>query len=60
MIGYFAQHHIDALESALSPLQHMMKIAPQSSEQELRGLLGSFGITGPLAIQVRLGSGDEE
>ena len=54
VIGYFAQHHIDALESTLSPLQHMMKIAPQSSEQELRGLLGSFGITGQLAIQVGL------
>ena len=56
VIGYFAQHHIDALESTLSPLQHMMKIAPQSSEQELRGLLGSFGITGQLAIQVGLRS----
>ena len=33
VIGYFAQHHIDALESTLSPLQHMMKIAPQSSER---------------------------
>ena len=24
-IGYFAQHHIDALENALTPVQHMQK-----------------------------------
>ena len=51
-IGYFVQHHIDSLENGLTPLQHMMKIAPRATEQELRGLLGSFGISGPLAIQV--------
>lgn len=51
-IGYFAQHHIDALNNVLSPLQHLQKLHPLAKEQELRSLLGSFGITGPLAIQV--------
>ena len=50
-IGYFAQHHVDALESVLTPLQHMQKLAPLAKEQELRALLGSFGITGALAVQ---------
>ena len=50
-IGYFAQHHVDALENVLTPLQHMQKLAPLAKEQELRALLGSFGITGALAVQ---------
>lgn len=51
-IGYFAQHHIDALNNVLTPLQHLQKLNPLGKEQEFRSLLGSFGITGPLAIQV--------
>ena len=43
---------MDTLNHVLSPIQHLQKLHPLAKEQELRSLLGSFGITGPLAIQV--------
>lgn len=47
----FSQHHVDGLDLALSPLQYLVKEYPDIKEQELRSHLGSFGISGPLALQ---------
>ncbi|NRA71900.1 MAG: ABC transporter ATP-binding protein [Gammaproteobacteria bacterium] len=48
-IGYFAQHQLDALRKQDTALEHMMRLAPDKSEQELRNYLGSFGFSGDLA-----------
>lgn len=45
VIGYFAQHQIDHLNLATSPLDHLRDLAPHVREQELRAFLGSFGFT---------------
>jgi len=42
VIGYFAQHQLDDLDPAESPLQLLRRIAPDAREQELRDFLGSF------------------
>jgi ATP-binding cassette subfamily F protein 3 len=51
-IGYFAQHQLDALRKQDTALEHMVRLAPDKSEQELRNYLGSFGFTGDLATTV--------
>jgi ATP-binding cassette subfamily F protein 3 len=45
-VGYFAQHQLDMLDLASSPLQHLMRVAPGTREQELRNYLGGFGFGG--------------
>jgi len=45
-VGYFAQHQLDVLDMHATPLQHLMRIAPQTREQELRNYLGGFGFGG--------------
>jgi ATP-binding cassette subfamily F protein 3 len=50
-IGYFAQHQIDHLELADTPLNHLKKIAKNTSEQELRNFLGSFGFSGNRIVE---------
>lgn len=48
-IGYFAQHQLETLHPDSSPLEHMVRIAPQAREQELRTFLGSFNFRGDMA-----------
>ena len=48
-IGYFAQHQVEMLRNDESPLWHLMKIAPDTREQELRNFLGSFHFQGDMA-----------
>ncbi|WP_375752320.1 ABC transporter ATP-binding protein [Vibrio sp. HN007] len=50
-IGYFAQHQLETLHPEETPLQHMMQIAPEKTEQELRNYLGSFGFHGDKALE---------
>ena len=45
-VGYFAQHQLDMLDLASSPLQHLSRIALGTREQELRNYLGGFGFGG--------------
>jgi len=45
-IGYFAQHQLDMLDVASTPLQHLVRIEPQTRELELRSYLGGFGFSG--------------
>jgi ATP-binding cassette, subfamily F, member 3 len=46
VIGYFAQHQVEMLRHDESPLWHLVKIAPDAREQELRNFLGSFNFPG--------------
>jgi ATP-binding cassette subfamily F protein 3 len=50
-IGYFAQHQLETLHPEETPLQHMMQIAPDHTEQQLRDYLGSFGFQGDKALE---------
>lgn len=50
-IGYFAQHQLETLHLQETPLQHMMQIAPDKTELELRNYLGSFGFQGEKALE---------
>jgi ATP-binding cassette subfamily F protein 3 len=47
-IGYFAQHQVEMLRHEESPLWHLMKIAPNTREQELRNFLGGFNFPGEM------------
>lgn len=49
-IGYFAQHQLETLHPEETALQHMMQIAPDQTEQQLRDYLGSFGFRGDKAL----------
>ncbi|MGV3742691.1 MAG: ATP-binding cassette domain-containing protein, partial [Burkholderiaceae bacterium] len=46
--GYFAQHQVEMLRHDESPLWHLVKIAPDAREQELRNFLGSFNFPGDM------------
>ena len=48
-IGYFAQHQLEQLLPDESPLQHMMKLDPQTREQEHLNYLGGFDFKGEMA-----------
>lgn len=50
-IGYFAQHHVDAMDLNLSAVSWMAQAFPGKSDEEYRRHLGSFGITGSLGLQ---------
>jgi ATP-binding cassette subfamily F protein 3 len=45
-IGYFAQHQLENLDSAATPLQHMERMAPKETTLALRTFLGRFGLAG--------------
>ncbi|MDD4910659.1 MAG: ATP-binding cassette domain-containing protein [Sideroxydans sp.] len=45
-IGYFAQHQLENLDGAATPLQHMERIAPKETTLVLRTFLGRFGLAG--------------
>jgi ATP-binding cassette subfamily F protein 3 len=46
VIGYFAQHQLDALDPTASPLLHLQRIASGEREQTLRDFLGGFDFRG--------------
>ncbi|OAQ96508.1 hypothetical protein LLEC1_01769 [Akanthomyces lecanii] len=50
-IGFFAQHHIDALDLTVSAVSFMAKNYPGKSDEEYRRQLGAFGITGTTGLQ---------
>jgi len=49
-IGYFAQHQLETLRPQDSPLQHLVRLAPQATEQSLRDFVGGFGFHGDKAL----------
>ncbi|OAX42575.1 hypothetical protein K503DRAFT_790070 [Rhizopogon vinicolor AM-OR11-026] len=51
-IGYFSQHHVDTLNPAMSPVQFLASKYPGKTEQEYRGHLGNFQISGMTGLQL--------
>jgi ATP-binding cassette subfamily F protein 3 len=49
-IGYFAQHQLEQLDSAASPLQHVQRLDPLARELDLRKFLGGFGFIGDMVF----------
>jgi ATP-binding cassette subfamily F protein 3 len=50
-IGYFAQHQLDQLRPAETPLQHLQRLDPRAAEQALRDFLGGFGFSAERALE---------
>ncbi|KAL4939776.1 hypothetical protein BDV06DRAFT_198161 [Aspergillus oleicola] len=50
-IGFFAQHHVDALDMTTSAVSFMAKTYPGKTDEEYRRHLGAFGITGMTGLQ---------
>jgi ATP-binding cassette, subfamily F, member 3 len=50
-IGFFAQHHVDALDLTTSAVSFMSKTYPGRTDEEYRRTLGAFGITGTTGLQ---------
>ncbi|KAI9881050.1 MAG: hypothetical protein M1830_008932 [Pleopsidium flavum] len=50
-IGFFAQHHVDALDMNASAVGFMAKNYPGKADEEYRRHLGAFGITGMTGLQ---------
>jgi ATP-binding cassette, subfamily F, member 3 len=48
-IGYFAQHQLEQLRGAESPLQHLARQEPAARELDLRSYLGHFDFRGEMA-----------
>ncbi len=55
-LAYFSQHHVDALEvdqvvRRSTPVDFLALKQPGLPEEEYRGMLGRFGISGQTAVQ---------
>ena len=50
-IGYFAQHQLEQLDFAASPLLHLQRLDPKASESDLRKYLGGFAFNNDMAIE---------
>ena len=50
-IGFFAQHHVDALDMSTSAVGFMQKNYHGKTDEEYRRHLGAFGITGMTGLQ---------
>jgi ATP-binding cassette, subfamily F, member 3 len=50
-IGFFAQHHVDALDMNASAVGFMATNYPGKTDEEYRRHLGAFGITGMTGLQ---------
>ncbi|MFC1749866.1 ATP-binding cassette domain-containing protein [Pseudomonadota bacterium] len=48
-IGYFAQHQLEQLRPDESCMQHLLKLNPKATEQDLRDFLGGFAFNGDMA-----------
>ncbi len=49
-IGYFAQHQLDQLDPNSSPLDHLLRLDPKVTEQQVRDYLGGFGFSSERAL----------
>jgi len=50
-VGFFAQHHVDALDLNASAVSFMANKYPGKTDEEYRRQLGAFGITGTRGLQ---------
>jgi ATP-binding cassette subfamily F protein 3 len=46
IVGYFAQHQLEQLDPAASPMEHFKRLDPAAGEQVLRNYLGGFNFRG--------------
>jgi len=61
VVGYFAQHQLELLDSDASPMQHLLRRSPDLREQEARDFLGGFDFRDDRVLQpVRPLSGGEK
>lgn len=49
--GYFSQHHVDQLDMNVNCVEILQQSYPGKPVEEYRRQLGSFGISGDLALQ---------
>ncbi|XP_071445879.1 ATP-binding cassette sub-family F member 3 isoform X2 [Hetaerina americana] len=49
--GYFSQHHVDQLDMGVSSVELLQSSYPGKPIEEYRRQLGSFGISGDMALQ---------
>ncbi|XP_011300305.1 ATP-binding cassette sub-family F member 3 isoform X2 [Fopius arisanus] len=49
--GYFSQHHVDQLDMTVCPVELLQNHFPGKPTEEYRRMLGSFGVSGDLALQ---------
>lgn len=50
-IAYFAQHQVDTLNFAESPLWHMRHYFPEKSDKEARAFLGAYGFSADRVLE---------
>lgn len=50
-VGVFTQHHMDMLDQRLSPVEQLARFHPDDTSERIRAHLGSFGISGNLALR---------
>lgn len=50
-IGYFSQHHVDQLDLNISAVELLARKFPGKTEEEYRHQMGSYGISGELAVR---------
>ncbi|NXJ34897.1 ABCF3 protein, partial [Ciconia maguari] len=50
-IGYFSQHHVDQLDLNISAVELLARKFPGKTEEEYRHQLGSYGVSGDLAVR---------
>ena len=60
-IGYFAQHQLEQLDGAATPLGSLQRLDPAAREQELRDFLGGFDFRGGMATEAvsRMSGGEK-
>ncbi|KAK9873180.1 hypothetical protein WA026_021413 [Henosepilachna vigintioctopunctata] len=49
--GYFSQHHVDQLDMNVNSVELLQQSFPGKTVEEYRRQLGSFGVSGDLALQ---------
>ncbi|XP_074030341.1 ATP-binding cassette sub-family F member 3 [Leptinotarsa decemlineata] len=49
--GYFSQHHVDQLDMNVNSVELLQQAYPGKTTEEYRRQLGSFGVSGDLALQ---------
>ena len=60
-IAYYAQHQLEQLDCALSPIETIQRLSPEAREQSIRDFLGGFNFIGDMAVQaIRHFSGGEK
>lgn len=50
-IGYFAQQQMSQLDAQATPLQHLLRLAPEAREQDLRSYLAQYGFVGDKTLE---------